>query len=297
MKIKNIYSNEYFDIEILQNLNQTDSIYNSLIYKILEEGIWKSNRTGVKTLSIFGHQLRFKNVGENFPVLTTKKVYFKSVVGELLWFLSGSTDKNVLINKYKTTIWNEWDAPNPKFPGDMGPIYGSQWVNWNGEGINQLQNVINTLKLNPDDRRMIVSAWNPSKISEMALPPCHWAYQFYSFMHPVLNKRVLHLNFNLRSNDYFLGAPFDIPSYALLLLLVAKEVDMIPGDLIMNIGDAHIYENHLSYILEQLNRESKYKEPEISITENKSIWEYELTDIVLQNYVSHPNWQNVPVAI
>jgi len=303
--IKNIFTNEEFFVNPADKFyfNETDKEYHLLLEKILREGVWKQNRTGIKTISIFGPQVIFKNIGEKFPLLTTKKIFTKSVIGELLWFLSGSTDKKVLQEKYHTTIWDEWNSPNPKFPGDMGPIYGSQWINWqyydDGEikFINQLENIINTLKKNPDDRRMIVTAWAPHAIPEMALPPCHWSYQFYSVLYPGDNKRTLHIIENQRSVDVFLGLPFNIASYALLLMMIAQEVDMKPGNLIMNLGDTHIYENHLEYVYKQLERISKNNEPIMELNKNKGFWDFEIDDFNLKNYDAHPNWKGIPIAV
>ena len=300
------------DPYFIDNLNSTDRTYHNLLYKILKEGIRKDNRTGVKTLSIFGPQIEFKNVGEKFPLLTTKKIHTRSVIGELLWFLSGSTNKHELVEKYGTHIWDEWDAPNPKFDGDMGPIYGNQWVNWTyykpvynketGEwgsskkSINQLQNIIDTLKTNPDDRRMIVSAWNPSQLQEMALPPCHWSFQFETRKYPKDDKRTLNLLWNQRSVDVGLGLPFNISSYAILLSMVAQQVDMIPGNLIGNLGDTHIYENHIEQLSEQLSRESTRKEPLLIIEKQKDLWNYKPEHFSIQNYNPHPSIK-MPVAI
>jgi thymidylate synthase len=310
--IKNMFHDDVFDVDISQlQLNPTDREYCDLLTYILTEGVWKQNRTGVKTLSVFGPQVVFKNVGERFPLLTQKKIYTRGVIGELLWFLSGSTDKRVLQEKYKTHIWDEWDAPYPQFDGDMGPIYGHQWVNWEynetvlgscGVGfetrsINQLQNVIDTLKTNPDDRRMIVSAWKPDQLHEMALPPCHWSYQFYTVQYPEEEERTLHMKMNIRSWDVFLGAPFNIASYATLLMMVAKEVNMRPGDLYISAGDAHLYEDHLPYVREFLKRDSKGQEPTLLINNKKDFWDHEPEDFKLFGYVSHPNWKNVPVAV
>lgn len=337
--ITNKWTGEEFDAEFIYPfhaintrkdgtiaLNATDYEYHNLIIKILSEGLWKQNRTGVKTLSIFGPQVTFKDVGEKFPLLTTKKIHLKSVIGELLWFLSGSTNKHELKEKYGTSIWDEWGDDET---GELGPIYGHQWVNWEyekvhgitsydasgpvdkekgekefdiyhvskKESINQLQNIINTLKTNPDDRRMIVSAWHVDQIKDMALPPCHWSYQFYTNQYPNEEKRRLHIKMNIRSWDIFLGGPFNIASYALLLLMMAQEVDMLPGDLIISAGDVHIYENHLEYITKQLNRESKGSVPKMEINKTKGFWDFEPSDFNLTGYDPHPNWKNVPVAI
>jgi len=298
--LQNVWTGESFPVNspnIATKLNSADKEYHKLLADILEEGIWKENRTGTKTISIFGPQVKYSDVGNKFPLLTTKKVHLKSIIGELLWFLEGSTDKKRLKEHYGTSIWDEWNAPDPKFEGDMGPIYGHQWVNFNQEGVNQIQNVINTLKTNPDDRRMIVSAWNPLQLDKMALPPCHWSFQFYTQQIPNEEKRRLHIKMNIRSWDVFLGGPFNIASYAILLLMMAHEVDMIPGDLIISAGDAHIYENHLEYIYKQLNRESKAKEPVMKLNQTKSFWEFTPEDFILEDYECHPNWRNVPIAV
>jgi len=277
----------------LTKVNNADKEYHSLMIDILVNGKWKENRTGTQTLSIFGPQLRFKNILEHFPLITTKRVHWKSVVGELLWFLSGSTNKFVLKEKYGVTIWDEWGDNET---GDLGPVYGFQWRNFDGSGIDQLSNVINDLKKDPDDRRLIVTAWNPKQIKDMALPPCHWSYQFYS----VLNnegKRELSMIMNIRSWDIFLGGPFNIAEYALLLQMVAQTVDMIPHELIINAGDAHLYENHIPFVIEQLQRDT-LSDPTVSLNlEQKNIFEFSLSDINLLDYNAHPNWRNVPVAV
>lgn len=283
-----------------QTLNDTDSEYHGLMEKILTDGLWKENRTGTKTISIFGPQVRFNDVGNNFPLLTTKKVHLKSVIGELLWFLEGSTDKKRLKEHYGTSIWDEWTGPNSEDPNDMGPIYGNQWVNWRystvkksetGKGveyetksINQLQGIIDTLKTNPDDRRMIVSAWRVEQLQDMALPPCHWSFQFYTNQFPGEEKRRLHLIWNQRSVDTGLGLPFNIASYSLMLLMMAQEVDMIPGDLIGNLGDAHIYEDHITQLSKQLSRNSKGLNPTMKLNPDKGFWDFTPEDFTLENY-------------
>lgn len=311
--IINKYTKEQFEINTdYDKLNNTDKIYCKLIENILENGLWKQNRTGTKTISIFGPQIIFEDINDRFPLLTQKKVHLKSVIGELLWFLSGSTDKNVLKNKYGVTIWDEWNAPNPKFDGDMGPIYGNQWVNWKyyeeignisgqpallQKSINQIQNIIDKLKSDPDDRRMIVTAWHPEQIKDMALPPCHWSFQFYTNQRPNEDKRRLHIIENQRSVDTFLGLPFNIASYSILLMMMAQEVNMIPGDLIMNLGDTHLYENHLPFVYEQLKRISKGDEPVLKLNPDKGFWEFEPEDFELLMYDAHPNFKNVPIAV
>ena len=298
--IENYHTNEKFQLNknltlktLLEDINDTDFIYRDLLIKILREGKWKQNRTGTKTISIFGEQLRFKNVGEKFPILTTKKIHYKSVLGELLWFLDGKMNKHLLKEKYGVSIWDEWGNDET---GELGPVYGAQWNNWNNEGINQLENLIDTLRNDPDDRRMLVTAWNPSKIKDMALPPCHWSYQAYS---EILEdgKRKLHLMFNMRSLDVFLGMPFDVASYATLLIMLAQQTDHIPGDLIMNTGDTHLYENHISYVLEQITRTSKDEEPKLIVEKQSTLWDYKPEHFKLINYNTHPNWKNVPVAV
>lgn len=304
MEIYNKFSKEKFAFDLYPNsskLNSADQEYNKLLVDILENGIWKENRTGIKTLSIFGTHLRFRDVERDFPLITTKKVHFKSVLGELLWFISGNTDKNVLREKYGTTIWDEWESPDPRFPGDMGPIYGKQWVSWkanDGRHINQLQGIIDTLRKNPDDRRLIVSAWNPGDLHRMALAPCHRSFQFGSTKFPGEQIRTLDLLVDIRSWDTFLGAPFNISSYAVLLKMMAKEVGMKAGDLIINSGDTHIYENHIPYVLEQLSRPSKTEfPPNLLIRESSNFWNTEISDFQLENYEAWPNFKNVPVAV
>jgi len=314
--IKNVFHGDKFPVEALpsfsaSNLNWADYQYHKLLIQILEEGVWKTNRTGVKTISIFGPQVEFHDVANKFPLLTTKRIHLKSVIGELLWFLSGSTNKHVLKEKYGVSIWDEWGDDKT---GELGPVYGHQWVAWrdyktrwidaiSGPGmeipleINQIQNLIDTLKKNPDDRRMIVNAWNVAQISEMALPPCHWSFQCESRQYPNEEKRRLNLKMNIRSWDIFLGGPFNISSYAILLLMLAQEVDMIPGTLTISAGDVHIYENHLEYIYKQLGRSSKASEPIMKLNPNKGFWEFEPNDFELQNYDAHPNWKDVPVAV
>ena len=282
------------------NLNGADAAYHTLMLDILMHGKWKENRTGTRTISLFGPQVRFDNVGEFFPLISSKKVHLKSIIGELLWFLSGNTNKFVLKEKYGVSIWDEWGDDET---GEMGPIYGNQWVNWefnNEEGekrsINQLQEIINRLKHDPDDRRMIVSAWHVEQIPGMALPPCHWSYQFYSVLNEE-GKRELSMNMNIRSWDVFLGGPFNIASYAILLQMVAQAVDMIPKDLIINAGDAHLYEDHIDKVVEQLKRDSPC-DPVMTLNpDKKDIFSYLPEDFTLSGYDNpHPNWKNVPIA-
>lgn len=263
--------------------------YLDLIRRIQAEGITKSDRTGTGTKSIFGHQMRF-DLQAGFPLVTTKKIHLKSMIYELLWFLKGDTNINYL-QENGVRIWNEWADAN----GDLGPVYGHQWRNWNSEGIDQIQNVIDTLKTNPDSRRMLVSAWNPSVLpntavsfaenvanNKAALPPCHAFFQFY------VADNKLSLQLYQRSADVFLGVPFNIASYALLTMMVAQVSGFAPGDFIHTIGDAHIYSNHQEQIETQLSRDPKplptmHLNPEI-----KNILDFTFEDFRLENYDPHP---------
>ncbi len=210
--------------------------YHNLMKEVLEKGVQKSDRTGTGTISIFGHQMRF-NLAEGFPMVTTKKLHLKSIILELLWFLKGSTDNNWLKER-GVSIWNEWAAPD----GDLGPIYGYQWRSWpapNGEHIDQIAEVVETLKKNPDSRRIIVSAWNVADIPRMALAPCHAFFQFY------VADGKLSCQLYQRSADIFLGVPFNIASYALLTHMMAQQCNLEVGDFVWTGGDCHLYSNHL----------------------------------------------------
>lgn len=262
--------------------------YHELLQHILDNGIDCNDRTGVGTRSVFGYQMRF-NLRDGFPAVTTKKLQFKSCVGELLWFLEGSTDERRLaeltFGKHRTelvertTIWTaNADAQgkalgyvNNQFTKELGPVYGSQWRKFNGIangdwGADQIQWILNQLRTNPDSRRLILSAWNPNQLHEMALPPCHYAAQFR-----VINSK-LSCMLTMRSNDVFLGAPFNIASYALLTHILARETNLDVGDLVYSIGDAHIYHNHFDQVREQLSRE-EYPLPTLTIDD-----EFDLTD-------------------
>lgn len=219
--------------------------YLDLLQDIMENGVDKMDRTGVGTRSVFGRQCRF-DLSKGFPVLTTKKLHLRSIIHELLWFIKGDTNIKYL-NDNKVTIWDEWADEN----GDLGPVYGAQWRNWNGEGIDQLKDVIERIKSNPDDRRLIVSAWNPSQIKHMALPPCHAMFQFY-----VANNK-LSCQLYQRSCDTFLGVPFNIASYALLTMMIAQVTGLQPGEFVHTFGDTHIYSNHFEQVKEQLSREPR----------------------------------------
>ena len=249
--------------------------YLALLQRVLDEGVKKSDRTGTGTISVFGHQMRF-NLEEGFPLLTTKKLHLKSIIHELLWFLKGDTNVKYL-QDHGVRIWNEWADEN----GDLGPIYGSQWRNWNGEGIDQLAQVIETLKHNPNDRRMIVSAWNVAKVPEMKLPPCHMMFQFY-----VANNKLSCMLYQ-RSCDMFLGVPFNIASYALLTMMMAQVCGLELGEFVHTLGDTHIYHNHFEQVREQLSREP-LDLPQMKINPCvKNINDFVFEDFTLENYNSY----------
>jgi len=247
---------------------------------IKEFGIRKDDRTGTGTISIFGYQIRI-NLSEGFPLLTTKKLHFKSIVHELLWFLSGETNIKYLKDN-GVTIWNEWADEN----GELGPIYGSQWRNWkttDGKTIDQISELIKQIKNNPDSRRLIVSAWNVGEIEKMALPPCHAFFQFY-----VANNK-LSCMLTQRSADSFLGVPYNLASYALLTHIVAQQCNLDVGEFIWSGGDCHIYLNHFEQINLQLSREI-YPLPKLNIkTKPTSIFEYKYEDFELIDYKAHPH--------
>ena len=219
--------------------------YLDLMRKVLDSGIEKSDRTGTGTLSVFGHQMRF-DLADGFPLLTTKKLHLKSIIYELIWFLSGDTNISYL-KKNGVRIWDEWADAN----GNLGPVYGAQWRSWpkkDGSTIDQITNLIADLKSNPDSRRLIVTAWNPGDVNDMALPPCHCLFQFY------VARGKLSCQLYQRSADVFLGVPFNIASYALLTIMIAQVVDLIPGEFVHTLGDAHIYKNHIPQAELQLER-------------------------------------------
>ena len=219
--------------------------YLDLMRKVLDSGIEKSDRTGTGTLSVFGHQMRF-DLADGFPLLTTKKLHLKSIIYELIWFLSGDTNISYL-KKNGVRIWDEWADAN----GNLGPVYGAQWRSWpkkDGSTIDQITNLIADLKANPDSRRLIVTAWNPGDVNDMALPPCHCLFQFY------VARGKLSCQLYQRSADVFLGVPFNIASYALLTIMIAQVVDLLPGEFVHTLGDAHIYKNHIPQAELQLER-------------------------------------------
>jgi thymidylate synthase len=254
--------------------------YLQLLERVLAEGVHKEDRTGTGTISVFGHQMRF-NLEDGFPCLTTKKLHLKSIIYELLWFLNGDTN-NKYLNDNGVRIWNEWADEN----GDLGHIYGYQWRSWpdyNGGHIDQIAEVVNTIKTNPDSRRIIVSAWNVADIPNMNLPPCHAFFQFY-----VADGR-LSLQLYQRSADIFLGVPFNIASYALLLQMMAQVTGLKAGDFVHTLGDAHIYSNHIEQVKLQLTREPKCL-PTMNINPLvKDIFSFQYTDFQLTGYDPHPH--------
>ncbi len=264
--------------------------YFDLLNHVMENGNRKDDRTGTGTLSVFGYQMRL-NLAEGFPVLTTKKLHLRSIIHELLWFLKGDTNINYLKDN-KVNIWNEWADAN----GDLGPVYGAQWRNWNNEGVDQISEVIQSIKENPDSRRHIVAAWNPSVLpvsgktfaenvanGKAALPPCHAWFQFY-----VANGK-LSCQMYQRSADIFLGVPFNIASYALLTLMIAQVTNLNPGELIMTFGDAHIYSNHFEQVNLQLSRKPK-KLPQMHLNpETKNIFDFKFEDFQLTGYDPDPS--------
>ena len=254
--------------------------YLELLDKIMREGVDRGDRTGTGTRSIFGHQMRF-DLSEGFPLLTTKKLHLKSIIHELLWFLKGDTNVKYLQDN-GVRIWNEWASPE----GELGPVYGYQWRSWpdyNGGHIDQISEVIRTIKENPESRRIIVSAWNVAAVPDMALPPCHLLFQFY-----VADGR-LSLMLYQRSADCFLGVPFNIASYALLLMMVAQVTGLRPGEFIHTLGDTHIYHNHFEQVKTQLER-TPGKLPTMHINpEVKDIFDFKYEDFELRDYVAQPH--------
>ena len=261
--------------------------YLELLQKIMDTGVVKHDRTGVGTKSIFGHQMRF-DLSEGFPLLTTKKVHLKSIIYELLWFVSGDTNVRRL-HEHNVTIWDEWADEN----GELGPVYGHQWRSWpapDGRTIDQLSDVVRTIRENPDSRRMIVTAWNPGEIDRMALPPCHCLFQFY------VAEGKLSCQLYQRSADTFLGVPFNIASYALLTMMIAQCCGLVPGEFIHTTGDTHIYLNHFDQVREQLSREPR-RLPVIRLNpEVKSVFDFRYEDFALEGYDPYPAIK-APVAV
>jgi len=264
--------------------------YLDLIKHVQDNGIVKEDRTGTGTKSVFGYQMRF-DLSQGFPMLTTKKLHLKSIIYELLWFLKGETNIEYL-KENNVKIWDAWANES----GDLGPVYGHQWRNWNSEGIDQITEVIETIKTNPDSRRMLISAWNPSVLPDTsvsfsenvakgkaALPPCHAFFQFY------VSDSKLSCQLYQRSADIFLGVPFNIASYALLTMMVAQVCNLKPGDFIHTFGDAHIYNNHSEQIELQLSRETR-ELPTMELNPDvKNIFDFTFEDFTLKNYNPHPH--------
>ncbi len=267
--------------------------YLDLMQHVLDNGAQKHDRTGTGTISVFGYQMRF-NLQDGFPMVTTKKLHLKSILHELIWFLSGDTNIKYLKDN-GVRIWDEWADAD----GNLGPVYGSQWRSWptpSGDKIDQITTIINTIKTNPDSRRIIVSAWNVAEIENMALPPCHAFFQFYVAPPDPLKgetKGKLSLQLYQRSADIFLGVPFNIASYALLTLMVAQVCDLEPGDFIHTLGDAHLYNNHIEQAKLQLSRDTK-PSPTMKINPDiKNIFDFKFEDFTLENYDPHPHIKGI----
>lgn len=261
--------------------------YLDLLQHVLDHGVAKGDRTGTGTRSVFGYQMRF-DLSAGFPLLTTKKLHVRSIIHELLWFLRGETNIRYL-NENRVTIWNEWADAN----GELGPVYGKQWRSWSapdGRSIDQIAEVVSMIRTNPDSRRLIVSAWNPADVAEMALPPCHLLFQFY------VAEGRLSCQLYQRSADVFLGVPFNIASYALLTMMMAQVTGLEPGEFIHTLGDAHLYDNHLEQASLQLARGPRPL-PQMKINPSVSdILEFRFEDFELVNYNPHPHI-SAPVAV
>src|ERR1700694_4771756 len=254
--------------------------YHELMERILADGVEKRDRTGTGTLSVFGHQMRFE-LADGFPLTTTKKLHVKSIIHELLWFLAGDTNVKYL-NQHGVKIWDEWADEN----GDLGPVYGRQWRSWPGPGgaaIDQIANVVAAIRRHPDSRRLIVTAWNPAEVDQMALPPCHCLFQFY------VAQGRLSCQLYQRSADVFLGVPFNIASYALLTHMVGHVTRLDPGEFIHTLGDAHLYVNHIEQVQEQLTR-TPYPLPTLRLNPDiQSLFDFRFADIEIFNYQAHPH--------
>jgi thymidylate synthase len=261
--------------------------YHDLLRHVLENGTSRPDRTRVGTLSVFGYHTRY-DLSEGFPLLTTKKLSLKSIIAELLWFLSGSTNANDL-KKQGCTIWDEWADPET---GELGPVYGKQWRSWaTPDGpVDQISQVIREIRENPNSRRMVVTAWNPADLEDMALPPCHCLFQFY------VADGKLSCQLYQRSADIFLGVPFNIASYALLTMMIAQVTGLQPGEFIHTLGDAHLYLNHLEQAREQLSREP-YALPTMKLNlAVNDIFKFTKDDFTLENYQAHPSIK-APIAV
>ena len=264
--------------------------YEDLLRKILMEGNLKNDRTGTGTISLFGQQMRI-DLAKGFPLLTTKRVFFKGIAYELLWFLKGSSNVHWL-QEHNVHIWDEWADEN----GDLGPVYGVQWRSWPAptaddpdRTIDQISNVLELIKHNPDSRRMVVTAWNPAEVENMALPPCHALFQFY-----VADGR-LSCQLYQRSCDMFLGVPFNIASYSLLTMMMAQQAGLEPGEFVWTGGDCHIYDNHVEQVLEQLSREP-YPYPRMEIRKADSLFDYQYSNFHIADYRYHPTIK-APIAV
>ena len=264
--------------------------YEDLLRKILMEGNLKNDRTGTGTISLFGQQMRF-DLAKGFPLLTTKRVFFKGIAYELLWFLKGSSNVHWL-QEHNVHIWDEWADEI----GDLGPVYGVQWRSWPAptaddpdRTIDQISNVLELIKHNPDSRRMVVTAWNPAEVENMALPPCHALFQFY-----VADGR-LSCQLYQRSCDMFLGVPFNIASYSLLTMMMAQQAGLEPGEFVWTGGDCHIYDNHVEQVLEQLSREP-YPYPRMEIRKADSLFDYQYSNFHIADYRYHPTIK-APIAV
>lgn len=261
--------------------------YLDLMRDILENGSEKTDRTGTGTVSVFGRQMRF-DLSKGFPLVTTKKLHLRSIIYELLWFLKGETNIKYLKDN-GVSIWDEWADEN----GELGPVYGSQWRSWpapDGRRIDQITQVLNQIKTKPDSRRHIVTAWNPAEVDKMALPPCHALFQFY------VADGKLSCQLYQRSADYFLGVPFNIASYALLVYMVAQQCNLEPGDFVWTGGDVHLYSNHMEQVKLQLSR-APYSLPQLNIKRKpSSLFEYQFEDFEILNYQSHPGIK-APIAV
>jgi thymidylate synthase len=281
-----VTSRPVIDVTDAASAAPVDTQYEDLLRHVMAEGTPKTDRTGTGTRSVFGYQLRYP-LGRGFPLVTTKRVHFKSVAVELLWFLRG--DSNVRwLHEHGVTIWDEWAGPD----GELGPVYGVQWRSWptpDGRHVDQIAQVLDQLRTNPDSRRMVVSAWNPAELDKMALPPCHAMFQFY-----VADGR-LSCQLYQRSADLFLGVPFNIASYALLTHLVAQQVGLDVGDFVWTGGDCHVYDNHVEQVTEQLSR-APYPFPRIEIDRAASLFDYGYADLHLVDYRHHPVLR-APVAV
>ncbi|MAI91378.1 thymidylate synthase [Ponticaulis sp.] len=273
--------------QIKNGENPADLIYADLLTRILETGITRSDRTGTGTKAVFGHQMRF-DLSESFPLLTTKKLHLKSIIYELLWFVNGDTNIRYLQDN-GVSIWDEWADEN----GELGPVYGKQWRSWaapNGQSIDQLTWVRDEIRTNPNSRRLIVSAWNPADVNDMALPPCHCLFQF-NVMDGKLNCQLYQ-----RSADVFLGVPFNIASYALLTMMMAQACGLKPGEFVHTLGDAHLYLNHMEQAELQLSRKP-FSAPRMLINSDRNdIFGWERSDFKLVEYEAHPSIR-APIAV